>query len=127
MRREADVPWPGEERRPSERIELGLACVYTWDEPVNQERSRFHHGMGKVLNMSGGGMLLLLDTATRLEQVIQVHLFSPRTDRTISLLRVIWTRPHEDRQHYLAGGKFVFGPYSLSQGRICAPTELISS
>ena len=121
------MPWPGEERRPSERIELGLACVYTWAEPVNQERFEFHHGVGKVLNMSRGGMLLLLDTATRLKQVIQVHLFAPRTDKTISLLQVVWTRPPEDQQHYLAGGKFVLSPYSLSQERICAPTEFFSS
>ncbi len=121
------MPWTGEECRASERIELGLACLYTLDEPVNQERFKYHRGLGKVLNMSRGGMLSLLDTATRFEQVIQVHLFSPRTDRTISLLRVIWTRPHEDRQHYLAGGKFVFGPYSRSQERICAPTEFFSS
>ncbi len=80
------MPWTGEERRASERIELGLACVYMLEEPVNQERFEFHQGVGKVLNMSRGGMLLLLDTATRREQVIQVHLFSPRTDKTISLL-----------------------------------------
>ncbi len=107
------MPWTGEECRASERIELGLACLYTLDEPLIPERFKFHQGVGKVLNMSRGGMLSLLDTATRLEQVIQVHLFYPRTDRTISLLRVIWTRPHEDRQPYQASGIFVFGPYSL--------------
>ncbi len=121
------MPWTGEERRASERIELGLACEYTLDEPLINERFKFHHGVGKVLNMSPKGMLLLVDTATRLGGVIEVRLFSPITDETISLLQVIWTRPPEDRQHYQASGIFVFGPYSLSQGRICAPTELISS
>jgi len=127
VRRETDVPWTGEERRASERIELGLACVYTLDELVNQERFELHQGVGKVLNMSPRGMLLLLDTAPRLEQVIEVRLFSPRTDKTISLLRVTWTQTHEERLHYLAGGKFVCCPYSLSQDRFCAPTEFISS
>ncbi len=118
---------PKTRRGASERIELGLACSYMMQESVDKERLEFHEGVGTVLNMSrGGAMLLLLDTATRLDQIIQVHLFHPRTDQTISLLQVLWTRPAETRKDYLAGCKFLFGPYSLSQHRICAPTEFIS-
>ncbi len=120
------MSWDKEERRASERIALELACVYMLQEPVNQERLEFHQGVCKVLNMSRGGMLLLLDTTTRFEQIIQVHRFHPRTDQSISLLQVIWTRPAEDWHNYLAGCKFLFGPYSLSQNRICTLTEFIS-
>ncbi len=120
------MAWAKDERRESERIELGLACPYMTQEAVDKERLEFHEGAGTVLNMSRGGMLLLLDTATRLEQILQVHLFHPRTDQTISLLQVLWTRLAENQHKYLAGGKFLFGPYSLSQDRICAATEFIS-
>ncbi len=115
----------GEERRASERLTLGLACEYVIPDLAAQEGSKFHQGLGTVLNMSRGGMLLLLDVAPRLEQVIQVHLYHSRTDQTLSQVQVIWTSPAEEQHKYLAGCKFVSGPYSLSQDRICAPTEFL--
>ncbi len=120
------MAWTNEERRASERIELGLACACEMQAPVYQEGVEFHQGMGKVLNMSRGGMLLLLDAHPRIQQRIQVDLFHPRTDQTLSQVQIQWTRPAEDRGQYLAGGKFVFGPYSTSQDRICAPPEFVS-
>ncbi len=116
----------GAERRASERIPLGLDCTYVIPDLAGNEGSKFHEGVGKVLNMSLGGMLLLLDTAPRLEQVIQVHITHPNTGRTLSQVQVLWTSPTEDQRNHLAGCKFVSGPYSPSQDRTCVPTEFVS-
>ncbi len=120
------MAWTNEERRASERLDLGLGCAYAMQAPVDQEGFEFHAGMGTVLNMSQGGMLLLLDTQLRIGQVIDVQLFHKRTDQTQSQMQVLWTLPADDQHKYVAGGTFVFGPYSPSQDRICAPTDFVS-
>ncbi len=112
-----------EETRASERIEPELACRYVMQETVDQDRFVFHQGMGTVMNMSEGGVLLRLDIHPPTQQLIQVHLSHARTGRTLSLLQVLWNVSHEDRESYVAGCKFVFGPYSLSQDRLCALRE----
>ncbi len=111
------------ERRASERTTLGLACVYMMQRPVSRERWEFIEGLGRVLNMAQGGTLLLLDHHPETEQIIQVHVYHSHTDHTISLVKVAWTRRVDTGEQYWAGCKFVFGPYSLSQDRICLPTD----
>jgi hypothetical protein len=116
----------GQERRASERTQLGLACVYVLQEPVAPEQWEFHQGLGRVLNMARGGMLVLLDHQPQIQQLIQVHVNHSNTDQTISLLRVAWTRRVDNGGQHWAGCKFLYGPYSLSQDRICPPTEFVS-
>ncbi len=120
------MAWTKDERRATERLDLGVGCAYVTQAPVDQEGFEFRAGIGTVLNMSQGGVLLLLDTQPRIRQIIEVQLFHPRTDQTQSQMQVLWTRPADDQHKYLAGGKFVFGPYSPSHDRICAPTEFLS-
>ena len=120
------MAWTKDERRASERIDLGLGCAYVMQSPVDQEGFEFCAGMGTVLNMSQGGMLLLLDAEPGIKQVIEVQVFHKRTDQTQSQMQVLWTRQADEQNKYLAGGTFVFGPYSPSHDRICAPTEFVS-
>lgn len=117
---------PEQERRASERTPLGLSCVYMMQRPVGQQRWEFHEGLGRVLNMARGGMLLLLEHPPEVQHIIQVHIYHSNTDQTISLVQVAWTRRADNERHYWAGCKFLFGPYSLSQERICAPSEFQS-
>lgn len=117
---------PNRERRASERTQLGLACVYVTQKPVGPQQWEFAQGLGRVLNMAQGGMLLLLDHHPDVQEIIQVHIYHSNTDQTISLVKVAWTRRADPGSQYWAGCKFLFGPYSLSQERICAPTEFVS-
>lgn len=76
--------------------------------------------------MARGGMLLLLDHDPQVQQIIQVHLYHSNTGQTISLAQVAWTRRVDSGGQQWAGCKFIFGPYSLPQERICAPSEFVS-
>ena len=127
MKVTSEVPVDRVERRASERIPLGLACKYVIPDVTGKGRAPVHKGVGKVLNMSRGGMLLRLETQPLLEQLIQVHLSHPNTGKTLSEVQVLWTAQTEDRREYLAGCRFVSGPYSPTQDRLCAPADFVSS
>ena len=120
------MAWTNGERRASERFDLGAGCVYVMENPADQDRVELHEGVGTVVDLSRGGMSLLLGIQPLIEQVIHVHLSHPRTGETLSQIHVLWTRPAEDGESYVAGGKFVSGPFSLSKDRVCAPAEFVS-
>lgn len=115
-----------QERRACERTQLGLPCVYVLQKPIDPVHWEFDQGLGRVLNMARGGMLLLLDHHPQIEQIIQAHIHHSNTGQTISLVRVMWTRRADSGGQHWAGCKFVFGPYSLSQERLCAPTDFVT-
>lgn len=95
------------ESRASERIELGLVCECVIQEQVAQEGFEFHQYVGKVLNMSREGMMVLMGIQPRIQQVIQVHLSHPRTGYTISQVQVLRTYPAEDGKNFVVGCKSV--------------------
>lgn len=114
------------ERRASERTRLGLPCAYVMQDPAGLETWEFVQGRGRILNMAQGGMLLLLDHHPRARQIIHVHLSHSNTGQTVSLVQVAWTRREDSGDQQWAGCKLIFGPYSLSHERICAPAEFVS-
>ena len=118
--------WDGEERRASTRMALGLTCEYVITERTGEEGVTFHQGVGKVLNVSPEGMLVFLGIQPRVEQIIEISLSHPKTGHTLSQIQMLWSQPADDGKNYMVGCKFLSGPYSSSQARTCAPTELVS-
>ena len=115
-----------QERRASQRTDLHLACEYVIHERSDGEEFEFHQGAGTVLNISPGGMALLVGIQVRILQVMQVYISHPQTGPTTSQVQVLWTRPAEDVKKHVVGCKLLSGPYSPSQNRTCAVTEFTS-
>ncbi len=115
-----------QERRASTRVDLDLSCEYVIHEQFGGEEFEFHQGAGTVLNMSPEGMALLVGIQARILQVMQVYISHPQTGQTTSQVQVLWTRPAEDGKKYVVGCKFLSGPYSPSQNRMCAAIEFTS-
>ena len=74
------------------------------------------HGQGKALsvNISSGGMLLVMQQAPGIEQVLKVHVPTPTSlAETPTLAEVRWTRKIPFGRHngdglYFVGLKFMF-------------------
>jgi len=110
----SEHPRPHRER--AERIALMEACPYEMSEAIGTESIVMHQGEAISVNVSTGGMLLLMDQSPRVDQVLQVRI--PRAAKAtsqVSLAEVRWTRqlPIESGgTMYLVGVKFLFAPYS---------------
>jgi c-di-GMP-binding flagellar brake protein YcgR len=103
-----------EERRSSERVPLIQSCPY--------ELSTFHpagtvdlsHGHAYTVNVSHGGMLLLMTQVPSTKQVFEVQAPAPdKPEMTLKLVEVRWTSrvPAADEGiMYLVGVKFLFEP-----------------
>ncbi len=107
-------PRPHRER--AERIALMETCPYEMSEAIGKESIVMHQGDAISVNVSTGGMLLLMDQSPRVDQVLQVRV--PRAAKAVSqvaLAEVRWTRhlPIESGgSMYLVGVRFLFAPYS---------------
>lgn len=113
------MEWPIKESHEnhSERAALLRPIVYemTSSEKCEQEgHLQVMDGTALSLNISGGGMLVLMDKAPDVEQVLKVYVPTPITSaETPTLAEVRWIRkfPFElSRGHsaYFVGLKFMF-------------------
>jgi len=79
---------------------------------VNQERGIGKQGKALSLNISSGGMLLLMESAPEVDRVFRVHVPTPITKaKTPTLAEVRWVRkvPFLDQNGlYFVGLKFLF-------------------
>jgi len=79
---------------------------------VNREDRVGQQGKALSLNVSSGGMLLLMERAPELERVLRVHVPTPLNQaRTPTLAEVRWVRkvPFAEYQHLrFVGLKFLF-------------------
>ncbi len=79
---------------------------------VNQERGIGKQGKALSLNISSGGMLLLMESAPEVDRVFRVHVPTPVTKaKTPTLAEVRWVRkiPFLDQNGlYFVGLKFLF-------------------
>ena len=105
------VPPDQEQRRRSERVPLLRSCPYALSESLDQGSMAIHRGQAFCINISRGGMFLVMDQAPPLRQVFKVdapqpdtQVYSPRT------VEVRWTRqiPVDASEHmHLVGVQFM--------------------
>jgi hypothetical protein len=82
--------------------------------PVDSPSASAHQGTALSVNISSGGMLILMDQAPAIEQVMKVHVPTPITAaETPTLAEVRWTRKLpfgriDDPGSYFVGLKFMF-------------------
>ena len=98
----------------SERVALLRPILYEMTAPVDDPIAAAHQGRALSVNISNGGMLLLMDQAPAIEQVLKVFVPTPITmAETPTLAEVRWTRKLPFGRSngigtYFVGLKFMF-------------------
>lgn len=98
----------------SERVALLRPIPYEMTTPVDSPSVTARGGKALSLNISSGGMLVLMDQAPDVEQVLKVYVPTPITvAETPTLAEVRWTRKlpfgkPNDNGAYFVGLKFMF-------------------
>jgi len=98
----------------SERVALLRPIPYEVSTPIEGPVTSIQSGKALSLNISRGGMLVLMDQAPDVEQVLKVHVPTPVTlAETPTLAEVRWVRmlpfgtPNGEGAHFV-GLKFMF-------------------
>jgi hypothetical protein len=98
----------------SERAALLRPILYEISTPVEDSAASTHNGKALSLNISTGGMLVLMDHPPAIEQVMKVYVPTPITAaETPTLAEVRWMRKSpfgKTNSHaaYFVGLKFIF-------------------
>jgi hypothetical protein len=98
----------------SERAALLRPILYEMTTPAEGSAASTHNGKALSLNISSGGMLVLMDQAPALEQVMKVYVPTPITAAgTPTLAEVRWMRrlpfgKTNGSGAYFVGLKFIF-------------------
>ncbi|HJR76079.1 MAG TPA: PilZ domain-containing protein [Nitrospiraceae bacterium] len=108
--------WPiiSNHQKHSERFALLRPILYELTAPVGHQSVHSSQGKALSVNISSGGMLLLMDQAPDIEQVLKVHVPTPITlTDTPTLAEVRWTRKvpfsrTKEGESYFVGLKFLF-------------------
>jgi len=105
------MPSNPEDRRESDRIPIMRPCPYEMTELITDEIAVLHRGSAVCLNMSDGGMCLLMPDAPKAAQVFSVHAPAPRTMEPMARpVEARWIRPsspEEAERMYFVGVKFL--------------------
>src|SRR6267378_2974099 len=107
--------------RRAERADLIEYCPYEISESLGDDAIAIHEGEALSVNISRGGMLLLMDQGPPVQQVFEIQAPGSIRDKTTGLVEVCWTRqiPIEDSEsRYLVGVKFLFDLATYSQERV---------
>ena len=98
----------------NERAALLRPIPYEMTAPMDNRPVSAHQGKALSVNISNGGMLLVMDQAPAIEQVMKVYVPTPiSAAETPTLAEVRWTRKlpfgnNDGAGSYLVGLKFVF-------------------
>jgi hypothetical protein len=98
----------------SERVALLRPILYEMTVPETENGNIAKEGKALSLNISSGGMLVLMDQAPNIEQVLKVYVPTPITIAdTPTLAEVRWTRKlpignSNNHVTYFVGLKFMF-------------------
>ena len=106
----------------------GQNCSYVMLEALDGKTFLICEGEAVILNISSLGMLLLMNEEPHREQIVEVRVSGSKTGPTVSLLEVSWTRQvlgEADSKRYAVEGKFLFGPYAISERKIIQPLDLV--
>lgn len=111
---EWDWPIVPNHQKHSERVALLRPIPYEMTTPVEDPSAKVLSGKALSINISSGGLLLLMDQAPMIEQVLKVYVPTPITlTETPTLAEVRWTRrvpfgqPKGNGSHFV-GLKFLF-------------------
>ncbi len=115
------LPVTRQERRIDARFPVRTPCLYELGKEQPYE-ARAISGKAHSLNVSSGGILLLLDHKPQAGQLLTIHNPALQPQRGISLFEVRWTTPlpvGAPQPCYLVGCHLAFGrfPYFLVQRR----------
>jgi hypothetical protein len=111
---EWEWPMTDSQKSHSERAALLRPILYDMTTPVEDPYASPHSGKALSLNISNGGMLVLMDQVPAIEQVMKVYVPTPITAaETPTLAEVRWTRKlpfgrNNGAGAYFVGLKFVF-------------------
>jgi PilZ domain len=108
--------WPiaGDLQKHNERVALLRPIPYEMTTPVDEQSDSMRSGKALSLNISSGGMLVLMDQAPDVEQVLKVLVPTPTSlAETPTLAEVRWTRRvpfgrANAQGTYFVGLKFIF-------------------
>jgi hypothetical protein len=108
--------WPilSNHQKHSERVALLRPILYEMTVSVGNQPVLSSQGKALSVNISSGGMLLLMDQAPSIEQVLKVYVPTPITlADTPTLAEVRWTRRMpfsrtKENDSYFVGVKFLF-------------------
>ena len=108
--------WPmmDSKKSHSERAALLRPILYEISTPVEDSAASTHNGKALSLNISTGGMLVLMDQPPAIEQVMKVYVPTPITAaETPTLAEVRWMRrlpfgKTNSNGAYFVGLKFIF-------------------
>ena len=93
---EWDWPMTDSQKSHSERAALLRPILYDMTTPVEGPSASTHSGKALSLNISNGGMLILMDQAPAVEQVLKVYVPTPifrATRPTSSVLSLMFVLP----------------------------------
>jgi hypothetical protein len=113
---QTDWEWPmtDSQKSHSERAALLRPILYEMTTPVEDPAASTHSGKALSLNISSGGMLVLMDQAPAIDQVMKVYVPTPiSVAETPTLAEVRWTRrlpfgKTNGHGTYFVGLKFMF-------------------
>ena len=110
---EWEWPMTDSQKSHSERAALLRPIQYELTTPVEAHAAAIHSGKALSLNISSGGMLILMDQAPTIEQVMKVYVPTPiSVAETPTLAEVRWTRRlpfgKTNGGAYFVGLKFMF-------------------
>ena len=111
---EWEWPMTDSQKSHNERAALLRPILYEITTPIEDPTASTHSGKALSLNISSGGMLVLMDHVPAIEQVMKVYVPTPITcAETPTLAEVRWTRrlpfsrPNGEGA-YFVGLKFMF-------------------
>ena len=107
--------------RRAERAAFTGYCPYEISESLGDDAIAIHQGEALSVNVSKGGMLLLMDQNPPVEQVFEIQVPASARGKITRLVEVCWTRqlPIEETlsRRYLVGVKFLRGHEASSRER----------
>jgi hypothetical protein len=111
------VGTPSLARRREVRVAEQRLCTYELCESIGEATVVIQHGEAYSLNRSAHGILILMGSRPRTQQLLELHIPESRWRRSLNLYEVQWTKPiHVDAQGelYLVGCRLMFGPSRYS-------------
>jgi len=104
---------PRRQPRLEERRILWHACYYELIKGLDEDSIIIHRGRAFALNISSEGILVLMDQAPQVQQLLEIHTPSSKRNHILTLFEVCWSRQIQVGVHdckYLAGCRLTFGP-----------------
>lgn len=104
---------PRRQPRLEERHILWHACYYEMIKGLGEDSIIVHRGRAFALNISSEGILVLMDQAPQVQQLLEIHTPSSKRKHILTLFEVCWSHQIQvgvQDCKYLAGCRLTFGP-----------------